>query len=77
MNRRSAAVAASLFVLACAACASTGDDTAEVREQKIYRTGSNIPVKDYGSENIEQRGAEVANPINRPMGGALGKKPGG
>jgi len=71
----SIAVLTSLVV--CVGCASTPDTTSDLREDKIYRTGSNIPVKDYGGANIEQRGAEVINPINRPMAPVLNKKPGG
>jgi len=34
------------FGLACAGCATTPDQTAEPREQRVYRTGSNLPVRD-------------------------------
>jgi len=61
----------------CIGCTSIPDQTSEAREEKFYRTGSNIPVKDYGSANIEQRGAEIVNPINRPMAPVMNKKPAG
>lgn len=32
----------------CAACASQPQQQAEHHEEKIYRTGSNIPVRDHG-----------------------------
>lgn len=35
-----------LCVLACAGCATTPDQTAESREQRAYRTGSNLPVRE-------------------------------
>jgi len=73
--RVSLAVLSSLVV--CVGCASMPDQTSEAREDKFYRTGSNIPVKDYGGANIEQRGAEIINPINRPMAPVMNKKPGG
>jgi hypothetical protein len=35
-----------LVALACLACAQTPINTAEPREEKIFRTGSNLPVRD-------------------------------
>jgi hypothetical protein len=35
-------------LLACAGCATTPDQSAEPREQRAYRTGSNLPVRDGG-----------------------------
>jgi hypothetical protein len=37
-----------LCALACAGCATTPDQAAEPREQKAYRTGSNLPVREGG-----------------------------
>jgi hypothetical protein len=70
------AIVSSLVV--CIGCAPLPPDkTSEVREQKFYRTGSNIAVKDYAAENIEvHSGGDIVNPVNRPMGSVLGKKPG-
>jgi hypothetical protein len=69
------AIVSSLVV--CIGCARLpSEKTSEVREQKYYRTGSNIAVRDYGAENIEVRSGEIVNPVNRPMGPFLGKKPG-
>ena len=69
--------ASALAIALCVGCASAPEQDAEYHAPKIYRTGSNIPVKDYGAENIEVGGPEVINPINRPMSGAMAKKPGG
>jgi hypothetical protein len=33
-----------ILSLVCTACATAPDQTAEPREEKVYRTGSNIPV---------------------------------
>jgi hypothetical protein len=67
----------SAFLFLFAACASAPEQSAEPREAKIYRTGSNLPAKDYGSDNIQVRSGEILNPTNRPMQGVLSKKPGG
>lgn len=42
-------------LLLCAACASTPGPSADADYQapKIYRTGSNIPAKDYGGANVD------------------------
>jgi hypothetical protein len=64
-------------LLLTAGCASTKDQTAEAAPEKIYRTGSNLPVKDYGSANIEVASPDVINPANRPMPTVIHKKPGG
>jgi hypothetical protein len=34
------------LALICAACASTADPTAESGDEKLYRTGSNLPVRE-------------------------------
>jgi hypothetical protein len=56
----------------CASCATPPENTADTDSYsvRIYRTGSNIPVKDYGAANIEIAPPEVINPIHRPMGQA-------
>jgi len=35
-----------LSVLACAGCATIPDQTGEPREQRAYRTGSNLPTRE-------------------------------
>ena len=35
-----------LCALACASCATTPDQAGEPREQRAYRTGSNLPVRE-------------------------------
>ena len=77
MRNRSVSLAILSSLLLCVGCEALPDKASEAREEKIYRTGSNIPVKDYGAANIEQRGAEIVNPINRPMAPVMNKKPGG
>jgi hypothetical protein len=42
---------------------------------RIYRTGSNIPVKDYGAANIEVGKPDAADPLMRPGTRVLGRKP--
>ena len=74
---RHTAFAAVSATLLCTACSTAPEQTSEYRERPIYRTGSNIPAKDYGADNVEVRGAEVINPVNRPMGNVMGRKPGG
>jgi hypothetical protein len=46
---------AALVPLLCAACATTPEQSADVEyyAPKVYRTGSNIAVKDYGGANVE------------------------
>jgi hypothetical protein len=39
-------ITVAFLALICAACASTADRTAESPEDKVYRTGSNLPVRD-------------------------------
>lgn len=67
MPKRAAVVA--WVALLGAGCATAPEQPDEVGyyAPKVYRTGSNIPVKDYGTERIEIRGPDVINPINRPL----------
>jgi hypothetical protein len=51
-----------LLSMLCASCASTGDDPAAHREERTYRTGSNIPVNDYGAANSEVATPDAINP---------------
>ena len=38
----------------CGACASAPDQTSEHREEKVYQTGSNIPIRDRdGMANVK------------------------
>ena len=76
-DRTIAGAAGALAALLLAACASAPDQSTDAPEQKIYRTGSNIPVKDYGGANIEVGKPDVATPLDRPGAGVLGRKPGG
>lgn len=72
-----ALTAATVLAMTCAGCASQPADPSAEREQKIYRTGSNIPAKDYGSEHVEHASPDVINPVNRPMPSSIGRRPGG
>ena len=51
--------------LLMAACATTTDGTDEPREERVYRTGSNLPQKDHGNvrqvDAIELRDADRRN----------------
>jgi hypothetical protein len=38
-----------LSLLAVVGCSTVPDANDEPREERIYRTGSNLPAKDYGS----------------------------
>ena len=40
---------ASLSLLAVVGCSTVPDANDEPREERIYRTGSNLPAKDYGT----------------------------
>ena len=68
---------ASLLLLA--ACASAPEQTAEYHAPKVYRTGSNIPLKDHGAStlNLEIESPEVMNPMNRPIARQRGPAAGG
>ena len=55
------------FALLLAACAALPKESADVESyaRREYRTGSNIPVKDYGAQNVEVLRPEAINPVNR------------
>jgi ribosomal protein L30E len=76
-DRTIAVATGALAALLLAACASAPEQSADAPEQKYYRTGSNIPVKDYGGANIEVGKPDVATPMDRPGASVLGRKPGG
>jgi hypothetical protein len=46
------AVGAALLTAFCAGCAGMATDQAEPHQEKIYRTGSNIPQKDRASPEV-------------------------
>jgi hypothetical protein len=66
-HRTIAGAAGALAALLLIACASTPQQAADAREQKTYRTGSNIPSKDYGAANIDVSTPDIVNPIKRPI----------
>jgi hypothetical protein len=55
-----------LCVLASAGCATTPDQTAEPREERAYRTGSNLPVRE-GSVSPDVKTVDPSS-INLPAG---------
>ena len=63
-RRLLAAMLASPILAGCAAPSGKSGD-ADYYAPHIYRTGSNIPVKDYGAENMEVGTPIVANPADR------------
>lgn len=77
IERTCAFTAGALVLLLFGACASTSKQASHYPEEKIYRTGSNIPVKDYGAANIEVTSPAIIDPINRPTANVSNKKPGG
>jgi hypothetical protein len=51
-----------------AACATPATDTAEVRSERVYRTGSNIPVKEAGADGVKTyKPDETPAPRTMPM----------
>jgi len=71
-------IAVAMIVLTCAGCQSTPpEQDADWHPEKIYRTGSNIPAKDYGAANIEVAKPDASSAVYRPGTGVIGKKPGG
>lgn len=64
---RVAALAVSTLAL-CAACASPAEHSSEYREAKVYRTGSNIPLRNQsGTMNVKTVDPES---LHQELGGA-------
>jgi ABC-type oligopeptide transport system substrate-binding subunit len=76
VDRTIAVATGALAALLLAACASAPEQSADAPEQKYYRTGSNIPVRDYGAANIEVGKPDVSDSVSRPGTSVLGRKPG-
>ena len=68
---------AGMSLVLLSACAETPEKKSEYHEEPIYRTGTNIPLKDYRPDNVEVVKPDVINPLNRPMPSVIGKKPAG
>jgi hypothetical protein len=69
-----ALIAALLASALVAACATPAADTAEVRPERVYRTGSNIPVKEAGPDGVKTYKPDESPPprtmpMPRPGGG--------
>jgi ABC-type oligopeptide transport system substrate-binding subunit len=75
-DRTIAVATGALAALFLAACTSAPEQSADAPEQKYYRTGSNIPVRDYGAANIEVGKPDVSDSVSRPGTSVLGRKPG-
>jgi len=71
------AIAATVVAVSAGCAAPDPQKDAEAQPERIYRTGSNIPVKDYGAANIEVSKPDPADTAMRPGTGVLGRKPGG
>ena len=83
VHRTRDALAAAMLLL-CTACAALPEDTADTAEwraPKVYRTGSNIAVRDYGASNtvvVKPTPGEPASktgwgePPSKPPAGAGG-----
>jgi hypothetical protein len=69
--------AAGMSLLLLSACAETPEKKSGYHEEPVYRTGSNIPTKDYRSDKIDVTTPDIINPINRPMPSVINKKPAG
>ena len=68
-----AAGAAALAIVAVSGCATPSDGPMEVKEQPVYRTGSNLPVREGGTStgNVKVESVDANNPtsIQRPRPG--------
>jgi hypothetical protein len=68
---------AGISLLLVSACAKTPEKKSEYHEEPLYRTGSNIRLKDHWPDNVEVVKPDVLNPRNTPMPNVIGKKPAG
>ena len=68
------AIGAVLLFAGCVSQSPPKDD--DYKAEPTYRTGSNIPTKDYGAANVEVGKPSTANPLVRPGTSVLGTKPG-
>jgi hypothetical protein len=64
MRKYALAFVASVFAFVAGCATTTDDKSAEPRQEKVYRTGSNIPVRDSGSPSSTQS----FDPASQPMG---------
>jgi hypothetical protein len=74
--RQLAALVAIIGVAFLFGCASTPDDKdAEARTEKVYRTGSNIPVRDRDVSEVKSMSQDdykrILPPISMPPPGAM------
>jgi hypothetical protein len=63
-------VAAIWLGVVCTGCALAPENTAEAREEKQYRTGSHLPVKDSQATDVKQIDPNtIQTDRPRPVGG--------
>lgn len=70
------AAAALVLAGAVAGCATTAGDTAEAKPEKVYRTGSNLPVRDPSQASEVKQVKVEDHPATRmqmPSPAAFGK----
>lgn len=62
------AIVAAMLLGMVAACSSVPEQSAATHEKKVYRTGSNLPVRDNGAEsNVQTADPEaLKRAINAP-----------
>jgi hypothetical protein len=65
--RQLAALIAVIGVPFLFGCASTADKDAEARTDKVYRTGSNIPVRDRDTSAVKSMSGEEYERMKPPM----------
>lgn len=67
--RKHTLIGAMIALPLCAGCALPPERTsdADYYAPKTYRTGSNLPVKDYGADRVDDGAPYLANPANRPL----------
>ena len=66
------AVGAVVVVALCAGCAGIAPDQAEEKQEKVYRTGSNLPQKDRASPDVVTVDPSKVNEALRTRGGMPG-----
>ena len=77
MKRATRFVAISALLLSAGCASPDPQKNDDYKAEPTYRTGSNIPTKDYGAATIDAGKPDAANPLVRPGSSVVGKKPGG
>lgn len=66
------AIGAVVLAALCAGCAGITPDQAEEKQEKVYRTGSNIPQKDRASSDVVTVDPSTISDKLRTRGGMPG-----